>query len=96
MESITLSDYFAKVLIDEDARLNLAEAFSRGPGNEEEEVPAEEDSNQAPEASAEEKKSGAAEVNIGKVILQGGQVDFTDRSLPWPFHADMRKLGGRI
>jgi hypothetical protein len=29
IESITLSDYFAKVLIDEEARLNLAEAFRK-------------------------------------------------------------------
>jgi len=28
--------------------------------------------------------------------LQGGQVDFTDRHLTRPFHADMRQLGGSI
>ncbi|MDH3453572.1 MAG: DUF748 domain-containing protein, partial [Desulfuromonadales bacterium] len=35
-------------------------------------------------------------IGIGTVTLQGGYVDFTDRNLPRPFHADMRELGGRI
>jgi outer membrane protein OmpA-like peptidoglycan-associated protein len=41
-------------------------------------------------------KGDAPDIHIGKVILQGGQVDFTDRSLPYPFNADMRELGGLI
>lgn len=99
VKSITLSDYFAKVLIDEDARLNLAEVFRK--------------QDLADTSTAEEASNGTAtpvpakgesgnetsappDIAVGTVTLQGGRVDFTDRSLPRPFHADMRELGGRI
>jgi len=99
IESITLSDYFAKVLIDEDARLNLTEAFSKK--GEIEASALEEDTTAAgtPIAVAEEshkETSPSPEIGIGTVTLQGGHVDFTDRSLPRHFRADMRQLGGRI
>jgi len=96
IESITLSDYFAKVLIDEDARLNLAEVFRKG-GSPDGEGDAAEDSSAtvaAEEQTATEPSRPA--ISIDTVILQGGQVDFTDRNLPRAFHADMRELGGRI
>ncbi|MCK4508065.1 MAG: DUF748 domain-containing protein, partial [Desulfuromonadales bacterium] len=91
IESITLSDYFAKILIDEDARLNLAEAFRK-----------EEDANTAVLEEVTETKenpeetSASQDINIETITLQGGHVDFTDRSLPRAFRADMRELGGRI
>lgn len=94
IESITLSDYFSKVLIDEDARLNLTEAFHK----EDSEMISDEDGvdEEKEKKPSAEKSSAAPEILIGTVILQGGHVDFTDRNLPRPFHADMRELGGRI
>jgi uncharacterized protein involved in outer membrane biogenesis len=93
IDSITLSDYYAKILVDENAKLNLSEAFSK-----------EEDDQQRGESATEppaadepiEEEGPATDIRIGTVTLQGGQVDFTDRNLPQPFHADMRELGGRI
>ncbi len=95
--SITLSDYFAKILIDEEARLNLTEAFRNG-SDEEAAVTAEETDQAAEkiEESAEATSTEPSDITIGKIVLQGGQVDFTDRHLPRPFHVDMRELGGRI
>ncbi len=95
IDSVTLSDYFAKVLIDEEARVNLVEAFrkdSATPAGEELE-PAAKDT---PAAETSTDQESSSDIRIGKVVLQGGQVDFTDRNLPRPFHADMRDLGGRI
>ncbi len=99
IKSITLSDYFAKVLIDEEARLNLAEAFRKegasAGGGESAEGPAS-DVTAAAEAEETGPDSAQPAIRIDTVILQGGQVDFTDRNLPRAFHADMRELGGRI
>ncbi len=92
IESITLSDYFAKVLIDEDARLNLAEAFN----NKEITDTAVQEGNTTETKDNPEEASAPLDINIGTITLQGGHVDFTDRSLPRPFRADMRELGGRI
>jgi hypothetical protein len=98
IDSITLSDYFAKVLIDEEARLNLTEAFKKDGDEvaEEEEGEVGATEPEETEEKAEEPDSEAPDIRIGKVVLQGGQVDFTDQSLPRPFRADMRDLGGRI
>jgi len=91
IESITLSDYFAKVLIDEEARLNLTEAFRNKNSLESDEQP------ELEETTAEEAETTTApDIKIDAITLQGGQVDFTDRNLIRTFTADMRQLGGRI
>ncbi len=98
IQSITLSDYFAKVLIDEETRLNLVEAF-RKPGSDPGTAATESAAQQAPATAPSEAATQAAappKIKIDTVTLQGGQVDFTDRSLPRTFHADMRELGGSI
>jgi uncharacterized protein involved in outer membrane biogenesis/outer membrane protein OmpA-like peptidoglycan-associated protein len=91
VESITLSDYFAKVLIDEKARLNLTEAFSKkGEPEESEEQKLESSPGEEPETTT------PPVIKINTITLQGGHVDFTDRHLSRLFTADMRDLGGRI
>ncbi len=95
IESITLSDYFAKVLIDDEARLNLVEAFSN------KEPPAEDGASEPAVPATEETGVTPTDtprpaIRIEAVTLQGGQVDFTDRHLPKTFYADMREVGGRI
>ncbi len=82
-------------LIDEEARLNLTEAF-RKEDTETAAAMKEEVNEERDGKPSIEKSSEASEISIGTVILQGGHVDFTDRNLPRPFHADMRQLGGRI
>ena len=96
IDSITLSDYFAKILIDEEARLNLSEAFRKESDEETEEATDVSIEPMEVEELAEEPSAEAPDVSIGKVVLQGGQVDFSDRHLPRPFSVDMRELGGRI
>jgi hypothetical protein len=91
VDSITLSDYFAKILIDEEARLNLTEAFSKEKVTEAREETTQDDT---PEEKPAEKT--VTDIKINTIVLQGGHVDFTDRHLPRPFRADMRELGGRI
>lgn len=94
INSITLNDYFAKFLIDEDARLNLTEALRKAEPETEESV---DNQNEAVEEQVtEEPSSPRPKITINTVVLQGGQIDFTDRSLLNSFHADMRELGGRI
>jgi outer membrane protein OmpA-like peptidoglycan-associated protein len=91
VKSITLSDYFAKVLIDKEARLNLTEAFRK---KEDQDLSDKQEQESPPEKSPDSGVSPIIEINT--ITLQGGQVDFTDRHLPRPFTADMRDLGGRI
>lgn len=94
--SITISDYFAKVLIDEEGGLNFAQVAQ--PETPAEDAAPEEQEPVVEEEPVEAKTTpvDAPEIRIDRVTLQGGQVDFTDRHLPTPFHADMRELGGSI
>jgi len=98
VESVTLSDYYAKVLIDKEARLNLTEAFRKGPPDVtvEDEEPVSEAAEAPLDEETAEESTQPPEIRIGSVTLQGGHVDFTDRNLLRPFQADMRELGGRI
>ena len=96
VDSVTLSDYFAKILIDEESRLNLTEAFHKEAKVEAEETTVASEAGTESEAPVETTRAEQPDVSIGKVVLQGGHVDFTDRHLPRPFHVDMRDLGGRI
>ncbi len=91
VDSVTLSDYFAKVLIDQEAKLNLVEAFRR-----EDAQAADKARDASGQDGDKEAQAPRPQIRIDTIVLQGGQVDFTDRNLPRPFHADMRKLGGRI
>lgn len=90
--SITLSDYFAKMLIDDEARLNLIEVLHKPPPDPTATEPV------AASVPAEAEPGGTERpaVRIDRVVLQGGRLDFSDRHLPQPFHADMRELGGSI
>lgn len=98
IESITLNDYFAKVLIDEETRLNLVEAFRKAPAGEQDgdTTTAARSAEPAPLEGGPQENSPVPDIRVDTIILQGGRVDFSDRHLPRPFHADMRELGGRI
>lgn len=81
--SVTLSDYYAKVLIDRRAKLNLLEAFA--PGGKE-----------PHSKTASGGKPGKRDIRIDAVTLQGGTVDFSDLHLIRPFATRMLKLGGSV
>ena len=89
--AVALNDYYARVLLDEQARLNFSEIFAGPPAATEAQPAA--STTEAPAAAAPSRKP---EIRIGKITLQGGKVNFTDRHLKRPFTAEMLQLGGRI
>lgn len=93
IEEVVLSHYLAKIQIDPEGRINLANV------TEEEKADAATESAPEPEpvAVATEEDSGPPpDIRIDALTLQGGTVSFTDRSLPNTFSATMYKLGGRV
>lgn len=96
IESITMSDYFAKVLIDEKSRLNLRQALQKSPPDETDQNDDATEEKPLVQADRTASEPPPYNVSIGRVTLQGGQVDFTDRHMARPFRADMRQLGGSI
>jgi uncharacterized protein involved in outer membrane biogenesis len=91
INALALHDYYARVLLDEQARLNFVEVFRPAP------QPAGSDKPAAAGAPAmEPAPQDRPQIDIGKITLQGGKVNFTDRHMPRPFSVEMLQLGGRI
>ncbi len=84
IKSVALSDYYAKVVIDKNAHLNLLEVFS--PQGTKKKEP----------RSSPEPSSASRDIRIEAITLQGGTVDFSDHHLVLPFETRMLELGGRI
>lgn len=94
--AIALNDYYARVLLDEEARLNFAELVVRQPAAEGASPAAPNDAAAVRAPESPEASPPQPEIRIGKITLQGGRVNFTDRHLASPFSAEMLQLGGRI
>jgi uncharacterized protein involved in outer membrane biogenesis len=91
IEDLALNDYYARVLLDEQARLNFVEVFRTPPPPAGSGEPA-----AAGVPAIEQQAQERPQIDIGKITLQGGRVNFTDRHMPRPFSVEMLQLGGRI
>jgi hypothetical protein len=97
IEALALNDYYARVLLDEQAHLNFVEVFSRPspPASAGETLAATPAGGGLP-APEQAPQQDRPQIDIGKITLQGGKINFTDRHLPRPFSVEMLHLGGRI
>ncbi len=90
---IALSNFFARVVVQPDGILNLQQVFGQ------EEAKKEASSKkEGPPAPPAEKKAAEPPKNIkiGTVTLQGGKVNFLDRSVQPEYSANLAEIGGRI
>lgn len=97
IKEVSLNKYLAKIQIDSEGRVNLANVTAA-----QEPADAAAESATEPEPvevalNAEPTETGPPpEISIDALTLQGGTVSFSDRSMPTPFYATMYKLGGRV
>jgi Domain of Unknown Function (DUF748) len=92
-KKIALADFFAHVIIQPNGRLNLQEITDTG----EAAKPADQPKGAPAPAKAEPAARGVAnDVQIEELTLQGGRVQFQDRTLKPSYSADMTELGGRV
>ncbi|HPP06484.1 MAG TPA: DUF748 domain-containing protein, partial [Syntrophorhabdaceae bacterium] len=91
IEGISLADFFAKIIVNPDGRLNLQNIMVA------EEKP---ESLQKEEktSSVQEKKSKEPErdIKIGSITLQGGTIEFTDRAIKPNYTANLTEIAGKI
>lgn len=90
--AVAINDYYARVLLDEQTRLNFAELVVKKASAGEDPSPGA----ATPVPAQRETSAPKPEIRIARITLQGGKVNFTDRHLPQPFTAEMLQLGGRI
>jgi len=92
VEQVALSDYYARIIVNADGSLNLANIFA--PPSPDAPSPGEESPPVAPAAA--EAGGEPVPVRIDRVTLQGGRVDFSDRLVRPQFETRMVALGGRV
>ncbi|MCM8596835.1 DUF748 domain-containing protein [Accumulibacter sp.] len=98
---VALSDFFARVIISRDGKLNLLQIV-RQPGSTASPEPAKA---VAPVAVSGEGRAQApvaagsrlpVPVNVGKIVLQGGNILFSDNFVKPNYSANLRKVGGTV
>jgi uncharacterized protein involved in outer membrane biogenesis len=96
VKGIALSNFYARVLIHPDGKLNLQEIFAKEEAKKEapskREPPPPEKKGDEPSKEKEPPKN----IKIGNITLQGGRVDFSDKSVNPEFSAKLSEIGGRV
>jgi hypothetical protein len=95
IDQISLSDFFARVIVNPDGSVNLVSMFSApdsAPETGSGQAPVAEPSPASPPAPETEKPT----IRIARVTLNGGDVDFSDRFIKPNFNAKFHDLGGRV
>lgn len=107
IDQVTLNDFFARLILDQNGRLNLRD-IARSETGEQKSVTDGEQSASAPARVAavnaaaaklpepDKPASTIPPIKIGKVILRGGQVRFTDNFIKPNYTANLMRLGGAI
>lgn len=90
-----LSDFFARVVLQENGRLNLQDLLKPIPvsangGSARQDVPKE------PPADAASAAAAAPRIRFGPITLAGGSVAFSDRFVKPNYSTDLSELAGRL
>ncbi len=83
VRSVTLSDFFSRVSVGRDGKLNVSEVFAKAPKAK----------NEEPKAAGEAKP---ADIRVESINFRGGHVEFRDRHIEPVFVAGLEGLTGRV
>jgi len=92
IKDIALSDFYSRLIVNEDGTLNVQGVFHENKPKDEKEVTAPPD--EAKTAPAEEKKP--APVKIDTLTLQGGAINFSDNHIKPHYSVNLLEIGGRV
>jgi len=95
-KKVALADFFAHVIIQPGGRLNLQEITDTGQSAKPADQPKPTPAPAKTEAAAPAAPNVAQDIQIEEVTLQGGRVQFEDRSLKPSYSANMTEIGGRV
>jgi acylphosphatase len=93
IKGIALTDFYSRVIINPQGTLNLQEIVAKGEQEKEAPPPAQ---TQEKVPESQKNKGSANKIKIGTVTLQGGKVDFSDRSVNPEYSTRLVEIGGRI
>ena len=93
IKGISLADFYARLIINSNGTLNVQEVLPKDEQKKEAPPPAQ-TQGKAPESQKE--KEPTKNIKIGTVTLQGGRIDFSDRSMNPEYSSKLTEIGGRI
>ena len=93
IKGIALTDFYSRVIINPQGTLNLQEIVAKGAQEKEAPPPGQ---TQEKVSESQKNKGSANKIKIGTVTLQGGKVDFSDRSVNPEYSTRLVEIGGRI
>jgi uncharacterized protein involved in outer membrane biogenesis len=101
IKGISLTNFYSRVILNANGSLNLQEIIEKGELKKETSTfPVTEKKTTPPAtektASSQKEKGPAKDIKIGAITLQGGRIDFSDRSLKPEYSAKLTEIGGRI
>jgi uncharacterized protein involved in outer membrane biogenesis len=103
IDQIALSDFYARIVVFAEGRLNLQNIAATGPAgtaaDDEKTNPPAARGDAAANATPAPAPAGAGAappVKIGKVVLQGGDIAFTDLFVKPNYSADLSEIGGSV
>jgi uncharacterized protein involved in outer membrane biogenesis len=88
IEGVSLTGFYARVLVNPDGTLNLSHIFQ----GQDEKPPAAEPR----AATAPDTQETVTKTKIESLTLQGGEIDFADRSIEPHYSASLDEIGGRV
>jgi uncharacterized protein involved in outer membrane biogenesis len=93
IKGVSLTDYYALVVVSPEGNINLREVLAT-------EEPKAESAPIAPRQltakTVQEEKEPTAAIKIDQITLQGGRIDFLDRSVKPQFSTKLSEMGGRV
>jgi len=96
IDTVSLSDLYARIIINPDATINVQDIFS-DKGKENAAVkPEEKKPVKAKEKVEVKAKQEAADIKIGRVLLKNGHIDFSDRNIKPNYSANMLNMNGSV
>ncbi len=95
IKGISLTDFYARVLVNSEGKINLQELMKTEEPKQEQGAPSPAAQQKKAESSAEE-KGPSKNIKIGQVTLQGGKIDILDKSVNPEFSMSLSEMGGRV
>ena len=94
IKGIALSNFYTRVIMNPNGTLNLQEIMNKEPVQEAKDSPPAPASQEG--SSPPKEKEPARAIKIESVTLQGGRIDFSDRSIKPEYALKLTEIGGRV
>lgn len=99
IQDIALTDFYLRLIVNADGTLNvqgIIEKTSQAPQSSEAKTAAQPPPHSTPSPEDSGTPAEPGSITIGKVTLQGGTVNFSDRYIKPNYSADLTRLAGRV